>query len=97
MNSNENDDLTPDAFTAKFQKDFIKGSLAFLTIAAMVRGDDRDGEAIFNEMMNPIVGNRNRNSTGFDTVMPELYRKVVEYCSEAIDVSDTIENKEMQQ
>jgi hypothetical protein len=94
---NSDNDPLPDAHTAKFQKDFIKGCLAFLTIAAMVQGDERDGEAIFNQMMNPIIGNRNRNRTGFDTVMPELYRKVVEYCSQAIDVSDQIENKEMQQ
>lgn len=94
---NNDDDMSPDAYTAKFQRDFIKGCLVFLSIAAMVRGEERDSEAIFNEMMNPIIGNRNRNRTGFDTVMPELYRKVIDYCGQAIDVSDDIENKEMQQ
>jgi hypothetical protein len=89
--------MPPDDCAAKFQRDFVCGSLTFITIAAMVQGDTRDPETIFNEMMNPVVGNRNRNRTGFDQVMPEMYRKVIDYCSQAIEVSNTIENKEMQQ
>lgn len=94
-----NFDETPENNQAarQFQKDFIVGCLSFLTIAAIVKGDDRDSETIFNEMMNPVIGNRNRNKTGFDAVMPEIFKKVIEYCSEAVEVSQDIENKEMQQ
>ena len=81
------------AMIQKFQSDFIKGCIAFITIAATVRNDDRDGETVFQQMIDPLVGNRNRNGTGFDTIMPELYKKVIEYCSEALIISDSIENE----
>jgi hypothetical protein len=86
--------MKPSDRVGRFQKDFIGGCLSFIAIAAIVRGDMRDSEEIFNEMMNPVIGNRNRNTTGFDQIMPEMYKKVIEYCSEAIDTSDDIENKE---
>jgi hypothetical protein len=92
-----NDDLPAEDNTTRFQRDFIKGCISFLTIAAIVRGETRDGETLFNELMDPVIGNRNRRSTGFDVVMPQIYEKVIEYCSEAINISNDIENKEMQQ
>jgi hypothetical protein len=85
----------PKNVAERFQKDFIKGCLSFLSIAAIVRGDMRDAETIFNEMMDPIIGNRDRNRTGFDQIMPEIFMKVIEYCSQAIEISEDIE-KEMQ-
>lgn len=79
------------ALVRKFQNDFIKGCIAFLTIAATIHGDDRDGQEVFNDMIEPLVGNRNPDSTGFDTIMPELYKKVVDYCSRAVIISEAIE------
>lgn len=98
MNNNEEpspDERAANRLVRKFQQDFIKGSLAYITIAAMIRGDERDSETIFNEMMNPIIGNRNRDKTGFDVAMPAMYEKIVAYCQEAIDLSQQRENKEM--
>lgn len=86
-----------DDSTTRFQRDFIKGCISFLTIAAIVRADTRDGETVFNDLMDPIIGNRNRKVTGFDVIMPQIYEKVIEYCNEAINISTDIENKEMQQ
>lgn len=97
MNSYEddaNEDQAVNNRVKQFQQDFIRGGLAFLAIAGMVKGDDRDAEMIFNEMMDPIVGNRNRGKTNFDVVMPELFEKIVAYCSEAVTISEHIEKKE---
>jgi hypothetical protein len=91
----DDNSMSPRDRVGRFQKDFIGGCLSFITIAATVKGDTRDSEEIFSEMMDPIIGNRNRNTTGFDQIMPEMYKKVIEYCHEAIDISDDIENKEI--
>lgn len=94
---NENSsDKTNDAFVRKFQSDFIAGAITFLTVAAMVRGEEQSGDEIFTEMMRPMVGNRNPNRTGFDTIMPELYKKVIDYCAEAIVISESIGENEME-
>lgn len=95
-NSDENEDANSGRYVRQFQTDFIKGSLAYLTIAALVMGDDRDSETIFNDIMDPIVGNRNRESTTFDTILPQAYEKIIEYCHNAIVASREIENKELE-
>lgn len=77
-----------------FEIDFVKGCLAFLTIAATVKGDDRTADVIFEDMMNPIVGNRNRDKLTFEYVMPELFKKVTAYCNEASLLSEEVEANE---
>jgi len=93
--NNSNDDRATNRLVRKFQEDFIKGALTFITVAAMIRGDQRDSETIFNEMMNPIIGNRNRDRTGFEEIMPSIYEKIISYCNEAIELSQQRENKEL--
>lgn len=89
-------DKMHEAYVRKFQTDFISGAITFLTVAGMVRGDERTGDEIFTEMMRPLVGNRNPDKTGFDTIMPELYKKVIDYCAEAIVISESIGENEME-
>lgn len=94
-NPDDNKNIDPEqlqnALIRKFQNDFIKGCIAFLTIASTVSGDDRDGQEIFNDMIEPLVGNRDPDTTGFDTIMPDLYKKVIDYCSRAVIISETVE------
>lgn len=74
----------------KFSQDFISGCLSFLLVAMMIRGDSEDQtpEEKLDELMSPLVGNRNKKTTEFLEIMPELYKKVIEYCQEAVNISD---------
>lgn len=80
--------------TKNFEIDFIKGCLAFLQVASVVKGDDRNPADIFQDFVDPIVGNRNPDNLQFEYVMPELFKKVTEYCNDAVLISERVENED---
>jgi len=93
----QNDQTVPNNFALNFQEDFIRGCMSFLTVAVMVRGEGKNAQDVFQEFVNPIVGNRNHNKTAFSEIMPVLYQKVIEYCTDAIAVSEMTELQQNKQ
>lgn len=91
MKDDNNDNLE-----VQFQKDFIIGCLVFLEIAAAVKGDTRSSDKILDDITNPIVGNRNPNNMMYVDVMPEVFKKVIDYCKDACIVDEQIQNEEME-
>lgn len=90
MENNSNDRQSIEIF----QKDFIRGCITFLTIAMQMRGHtNKTPDELFKEFIQPIIGNRNPETTPFHTVIPELFQKVNEYCADAIDKSNKYEDR----
>jgi hypothetical protein len=88
-NPEENEGPPPEI---QFEMDFYRGVRAFVAIANVIRGAERvPVDEVVENMLAPIVGNRNKDKLMLSQVMPELYRKVVDYCSQSLVISDAIE------
>lgn len=83
----EQEDRSAEQGFEQFQNDFNRGAIAFLALALLVTGEECTAHEKYREFLDPIVGNRNRNKTGFNTVMPDLYKKVIGYCQKAVEIS----------
>lgn len=77
----------------EFLNHFLDGCLAFITLAALIRGEHTKvpGEILIKEIINPLAGNRNRDKIKFEDMVPDIYKKVIEYCHEAVIISDNLE------
>lgn len=72
-----------DFSNAEFQKDFLCGVYAFLAFSLQETGNDpSQASTKFQEMMGPIIGNRNPEMFPFSQAMPFLYEKVIKYCND---------------
>lgn len=74
-----------------FEDDFIRGCISFLAVALLVRGEQKNPSEKFTELISPIMGNRDPNKHQFADIVPEVYKKVVLYCSEAVVLDQEIE------
>lgn len=77
----------------QFQVDFIRGTLAYITIALQTKGDTTSDPAdIYDAMLKSAAGNRNPDKTKFVDVMPTIFQKVNEFCLEAISIAESENN-----
>lgn len=77
-----------------FQKDFITSSITFLSFA--MQDEITTGDEIYTkylEMLDPIIGNRNKETAPFSDAIPLMYEKIIKYCNDRITILEGNKNE----
>jgi hypothetical protein len=77
-----------------FQKDFITSSITFLSFA--MQDEVTTGAEIYTkylEMLDPIIGNRNKQTAPFSDAIPLMYEKIIKYCNDRITILEGNKNE----
>lgn len=73
----------------QFQTDFVKGCICLLTIAIHVKGEkNKQADELLAEFIAPIAGNRNPETLEFSSLMPDVYKKVIQYCQGSVELAE---------
>lgn len=77
-----------------FQKDFITSTITFLSYAMQDESETPDQiYTKYIDMLNPIIGNRNKETSPFSDAIPLMYEKVIKYCHDRITILEGNKNE----